>query len=294
MAIVKSFSVGDGDTYFIRHNSDNFSIIDCNLDDDNRSPIVDELVAEAKLKGITRFISTHPDTDHFQGLDYLDDKLGLLNFYCVKNNVQKDPTTNNFERYKKLRDGERCFYVSKGCSRLWMNMSSEERDSAGITICWPDTSNSYFKDALKKAEAGESPNNISLVARYSVGSGASFLWCGDLETEFMENIHGDISLESTSVLFAPHHGRKSGRLPKAWLDDIQPKIIVVGEADSEHLEYYQSHNTLKQNSAGDIVFECVDNKVHIYCSNATYAESFLRNERRPDCTFGYYIGSITV
>ena len=31
MSIIKSFSVGEGDMFYIDHNSDNFSIIDCNL-----------------------------------------------------------------------------------------------------------------------------------------------------------------------------------------------------------------------------------------------------------------------
>ena len=31
MSIVKTFAVGDGDMYYIKHNSDNFSIIDCSL-----------------------------------------------------------------------------------------------------------------------------------------------------------------------------------------------------------------------------------------------------------------------
>ncbi len=29
MSIVKSFSVGDGDMFYIEHNSDSFTIIDC-------------------------------------------------------------------------------------------------------------------------------------------------------------------------------------------------------------------------------------------------------------------------
>jgi hypothetical protein len=29
MSIVKSFSVGDGDMFYIKHNSDNFTTIDC-------------------------------------------------------------------------------------------------------------------------------------------------------------------------------------------------------------------------------------------------------------------------
>ena len=43
MSIVKSFSVGNGDTFYIKHGTRNFSIIDCCLSDDNRKEIVDEI-----------------------------------------------------------------------------------------------------------------------------------------------------------------------------------------------------------------------------------------------------------
>ena len=29
MSIIKSFSVGEGDMFYIQHNSDNFTVIDC-------------------------------------------------------------------------------------------------------------------------------------------------------------------------------------------------------------------------------------------------------------------------
>ena len=31
MSVIKSFSVKNGDMFYIKHDSDNFSIIDCNL-----------------------------------------------------------------------------------------------------------------------------------------------------------------------------------------------------------------------------------------------------------------------
>ena len=71
MSIIKSFSVGDGDMFYIDHNSDNFSIIDCYMDDSNKEEITSELKLKSNNKGITRFISTHPDEDHLQGLKYL-------------------------------------------------------------------------------------------------------------------------------------------------------------------------------------------------------------------------------
>ena len=81
---------------------------------------------------------------------------------------------------------------------------------------------------------------------------------GDLETDFMESISDAFTPEESHILFAPHHGRKSGRVPKAWLNTIDPTIIIVGEAPSSDLNYYDGYDTITQNSAGDIVFECLE------------------------------------
>ena len=85
MSIIKSFSVGEGDMFYIKHGSSNFTIIDCCLDDDNADAIIEEIELERKGKNITRFISTHPDEDHIHGLKYLDSILDIRNFYCVAN-----------------------------------------------------------------------------------------------------------------------------------------------------------------------------------------------------------------
>ena len=94
----------------------------------------------------------------------------------------------------------------------------------------------------------------------------------------MEDIHDDIALRKAAIIFASHHGRKSGMLPQTWLDDLETKVIVVGEAPSEHLEYYKNFDTIKQNSAGDVTFDCDGSKVHVYCSVKGYAEDFLDDE----------------
>ena len=80
MSIIKSFSVRDdngqdGDMFYIKHNSSNFTIIDCCLNCEDRESIISEIIAEKQDKDITRVISTHPDEDHICGLKFLDDKL---------------------------------------------------------------------------------------------------------------------------------------------------------------------------------------------------------------------------
>ena len=294
MSVIKSLSVGNGDMFYIQHNSDNFSIIDCCLPDDRIDELLAEIDAARSGKGILRFISTHPDQDHIDNLVKLDDRLQILNFYVVKNNATKVGETTDFQRYKKLRrDSQKAFYLERDCSRRWMNEKNEERGSAGIHIRWPVPSNDEFKKALKTAEDGGSPNNISPIIRYSLNGGATTTWMGDLETAFMETISADFTPEKSHVLFAPHHGRKSGRVPAAWLKMIAPKVIVVGEAPSSDLTYYAGYNTLTQNSAGDITFECLQGKIHVYVSSENYSVDFLVWEAVSN-TYGYYIGTFYV
>ncbi|OYD82480.1 hypothetical protein [Azospirillum brasilense] len=292
MSVVKSYSVGAGDTFYIKHNSDNFTIIDCDLSQENADRIITELKAVSADKGVSRFICTHPDEDHFGGIHLLDDAMPITNFYVVKNQAIKESETESFIRYCQLRDGDKAYYIYKGCSRKWMNISDEQRDSSGISVLWPDTSNAHFQEALASCDAGEAYNNTSAVIRYSIESGASFLWLGDLETEFMENIFDSINLTKTTIVFAAHHGRESGKIPHSWLEKLDPQIIVIGEAPSRHLNYYTGYKTITQNRAGDITMDCVGNKVHFYVSNENYYHNGLIDEKQT--AYPNYVGSITV
>ena len=58
MSIIKSFSVGNGDMFYINHNSPNLTIIDCCINTTNRERIVNELIQKSSGKEIIRFIST--------------------------------------------------------------------------------------------------------------------------------------------------------------------------------------------------------------------------------------------
>lgn len=294
MAIVKSYSVGNGDMFSIRHNSDNFTQIDCCLCADAADEHIADLKKQSKGKGITRFISTHPDQDHLQGIEQLDAEMPIHNFYVVKNQATKSDETESFKHYCKLRDDPaKAFYISEGVTRKWMNLGDAERGPAGVHILWPNTNNALFKDALGQAAAGDSYNNMSAVIRYSIENGASFMWLGDLETDFMESIVDEIELEKTTVVFASHHGRATGKIPDSWLKKLDPQIIVIGEAPSRHLHYYTGYSKVTQNKAGDITMECIDDKVHIYVSNPDYGlHKDFDDEGKS--TYDNYIGSITV
>ncbi len=276
MSIIKSYSVGNGDMFYIEHNSDNFTIIDCCIGEDKEDTILAEVASLSNSKGITRFISTHPDEDHILGLERLDDRISVVNFYVVKNAATKKDVTDSFERYCALRDSQqKAFYLSKDCSRRWMNQSGEGRDGSGIHILWPDTENKHFKDALILAANGEAFNNLSPIVKYSLNEGVTALWMGDMESDFMELIEEKLALPHVDILFAPHHGRDSGKVSARLLEAMTPKIIVIGEAPSGHLNYYAGYKTITQNTAGDILFDCVEGKCHVFTLNEYEADHLV-------------------
>ncbi len=289
MSTVKSFATGEGDAYYIRHGSDNFSIIDCRIADD-RDDIITEIEEQSADKGITRFISTHPDDDHICGLARLDDALGILNFYVVDNKATKPDYTVDFERYCELRDSSKAFHLYEGCTRRWMNRSDEERKTSGLKVLWPKLDNPDFQNTLTSAEDGGNPNNLSIILQYRMEDGVTMLWFGDLETHFMGTIEDEIELPQADVVFAAHHGRS--RMPTAWINQMDPKIIVLGEAPREYLEYYDGRDHLRQNTAWDITFDNEGGSTHVYVGNPDYEASFLNDKGLSDTTHGYYMGSI--
>ena len=111
-------------------------------------------------------------------------------------------------------------------------------DPSGINVLWPQIDNRHYKEALIDAMEGGCPNNISTILTYSLTGEADIMWMGDLGAGFAGSIRFDVDLAPVHILFAPHHGRDTGRVPESWLDKIMPKLIIVGEAPSEHLHYY--------------------------------------------------------
>ncbi len=291
MSTVKSFSVGNGDMFYIKHGTDNFTIIDSCLDEDNQDRIIEEIKNEKASKTITRFISTHPDEDHLRGLKYLDTELELLNFYCVKNNATKEIESEDFLHYRGLSQSAKVFHLYKGCTRKWMNEATDERGGAGLHILWPLLDSEHHSGELVVVAEGGSPNNISAIIEYKVG-GTNFLWMGDMETDYMNKIEELIDWVEVDVLFAPHHGRDSGKIPESILAKLNPKIVVIGEAPSEHLNYYQNYNTITQNSSGDITFEVENDRIHVYSSEQNYEVDFLHNDSNAPYFIDHYVGTL--
>ncbi len=120
------------------------------------------------------------------------------------------------------------------------------------------------------------------------------MWMGDLESDFQDKIKDEVNWPVIDVLFAPHHGRDSGKVPSCILEKLNPQLIVIGEAPSDHLHYYSNYITITQNSAGDIEFVCNYDCIHIYVSNQKYKLDGLDPLTKAAREGMKYIGSLKI
>lgn len=69
---------------------------------------------------------------------------------------------------------------------------------------------------------------------------------------------------------------------------------MIGEAPSEKINYLSGYNTITQNSAGDIIFDCGIGVVDVYVSNEKYTVNYLKNKYLADKYNGTYIGTLEI
>ena len=308
MSIVKSFSFprGDirGDTYYIKHGSDSFTVIDSYLltsseyaENNRQKEIIDEIVNESSGR-IRRFISTHPDHDHIAGIEELFRRWPTENFYAVSNDIPTDKDDVSLTKYIELKR-EHNYAIEEGIKRKWLNDGDDDHGCSGINFYWPVLTNKTFNGALAKVKKGEEVNNICPVFTYSINKGASYMWMGDLLTSMQEEYYNTCKgkIPQEDILFQQHHGRKSGAVPKDLLDAIDPQIIIIGNAPSEHIDYGDSRMTITQNTAGDLLFDNEGEYIHIYSQNAVDNLPGCLEKRLFRATLlgiPYYCGSLKV
>lgn len=135
---------------------------------------------------------------------------------------------------------------------------------------------SFFADIFILSHAVFLPkflaNNISPAVKYLVGK-FSFLWMGDMETDMQEEFDKKVTNTHKTIVFAPHHGRKSGHIPSSLMDKLTPKLVIVGEAPSDELDYYSEYDTITQNTAGDILFETNGDYLDVFVSESGYTKT---------------------
>ncbi len=106
-------------------------------------------------------------------------------------------------------------------------------------------------------------------------------------------------VSNVDILFAPHHGRNSNRSYE-FLNTVNPKITLLGNASSEHLAYTSYPEIrITNNQAGYVILETSEDSIKIYVKNQEFANDFCNNPKRAwgNASFNpnfkaYFIGQI--
>jgi len=316
MSVVHFLNVLEGDCNIIQHDSGRLTVIDvCNADDgidtegekakkasasrtqmysmtvptgkknygrktypDNPIHYVKSILKETS---VFRFIITHPDMDHLDGIADFFGSFEIINIWDTDNEKEiadfKGGGYNkeDWDFYLKIRDGK------EGNRKTFLAGDSVQYfNEDNIKILSPT------KDLISQAIECDDYNDSSYVLLYTPpknGRGQwKILFAGDSHDKtwdhIIENYNDDVT--NVDILFAPHHGRGSDR-NYDFLEVVQPKVTLFGNASSKHLDYasYPEHR-ITNNQAGYVVLDISPANLKIYVENEEFANDYRNNPKR--------------
>jgi competence protein ComEC len=245
------------------------------LDPDN--PVL-YLKENLDVNDIFRFIITHPDMDHIDGIKDLYSEFNITNTWDTDNEKELDLETSfggynkeDWQFYTELRAGKNgdtkrlTFYDTDNC-KYW-----NEDD---IKILAPT------KELLKSSIESDDYNDSSYVILFTPpkknGGKWKIIFAGDTHdaswNHIIENYPKDV--ENVDVLFAPHHGRDSNR-DYSFLDTLNPKVTLFGNASSEHLAYNKYPKTrITNNQAGYVILDITETEITFKVKHYEFARDY--------------------
>ena len=258
---------------------------------------------ERNFSEIFRFILTHPDMDHMDGLVALFQEFNPVNFWDTDNTEEKVDFSANgrynegdWNLYRSLRDSnpqsnpKRLTLFSGSDGQYYNRNESNQIGGDGLTILAPT------KELVSQANVCEDYNDCSYVLLYR-SCGHRVLFAGDSHDSTWDHILSTQGpdVRDVDVLIAPHHGRDSDR-SYGFLDVVNPALTLFGNARSEHLAYaawsYRNLPMITNNQAGSILVDLEGDRVEIYVTCRAFANghSILPFEN-PEYRSYYYWGA---
>ena len=307
MATIHFLNVKQGGCSIIHHNSGRLSVIDvCNAKPIGApAPTSETLMAEASIGGIRgnfqqkkypinpiaylrnlgateifRYIQTHPDMDHMDGIEALFVEFNPLNFWDTENQKQMSEDSwsnspynrNDWEFYRKLRDTapesepRRLTLLNGATGEFYNNQGGD-----GLHILAPT------RELITSGNNSKDYNDCSYVLLYKT-SNYRIVFGGDSHDRTWDHILAThkSDVESIDLLIAPHHGRSSGR-SYGFLDVLKPRLTFFGNARSEDLAYgawnYRDLPFITNNQANCMVVGAGDNSLDLYVTNESFARA---------------------
>jgi len=328
MGVFHYLNVRDGDCSIIQHPSGHITVIDvCNAKSEEMlKETIKKAFSETSVLGnfrqkdepvnpisylkglgidsIFRFIGTHPDMDHLDGLKALFDEVSPTNFWDTDNDEEKDFTNTKFQKYdeedwnlyKSLRDensksNPKRLVLYSGASGKYYNQDENGSGGGdGLHILAPN------EELIKQAKESGDYNDASYVILYK-SNGGRILLSGDSHDNTWEYLlkNNKAEVKDVDLLIAPHHGRKSNR-SYDFLKIVNPALTFFGNADSKDLAYQawssRSLPVITNNQANCMVVDTNSSPMAVYVTNKKFAETFNPETLYSEEFGAYYIGKI--
>jgi competence protein ComEC len=324
MPRIHFLNVKEGDCSIIQHYSGHVTVIDvCNA---KSIDLIDEMVTKslaAKESGILgnfnqkkypvnplsclkdhdissvfRFILTHPDMDHMDGIKLFFGEFAPTNFWDTDNEEDKEfeegspYDESDWLFYKNLRDRKsetnpkRLALFSGSIGRYYNRNEHGSAGGDGLHVLAPTP------DFVKQANENADYNDCSYVILYKTND-HKIVFGGDSHDKTWEYIlsthYSDV--KDIDLLIAPHHGRKSSRSYE-FLDILKPRLTFFGNARSQDLAYtawnYRNLPFITNNQAGSMVVLTDEKKLSLYVTHKPFAEKINPNTFYSEWLKGYF------
>ena len=332
MATIHFLNVKLGDCSVIKHNSEHVTVIDvCNAKTLNiltEKSIADMAKLERGISGnfqqkkypvnpisylqnhninsIFRYIQTHPDMDHMDGIKTLFDEFSPLNFWDTDNTKEIEGSSwenspyneDDWKFYKNLRDTKpddnpkRLALLAGARAQYWNVGDDGSSGGDGLYILAPT------QELIDSAnETDQDYNDCSYVILYRTGNNR-IIFSGDSHndtwTHILENYKADV--DDIDLLIAPHHGRDSDRSYE-FLDVLKPTLTFFGNASSKDLAYSPWYNRglsiVTNNQANCMVVNANTTPMILYVTHENFARRVNSFTFYDDTFKAWYVGSIT-
>ncbi len=279
MARIHFLNVGDGACSVIEHEDKVVTMIDiC----DGEKTI--EYLKRLSVNYIFRFILTHPDMDHLDGLYELARLFKIYNFWDTKNNKEIDTSKKeqmgrfnpeDWDCYQHLRQSKSkpkaLFYLDGASNKYFSKTDDGDKSDDYLQILSP--TKELLKDAIEKDDF----NISSYVVLYHI-QGFKILFCGDATARTMEHLidrHAS-DIANIDVLVAPHHGRQRDFNDFSYLDLMRPSFVVAQDVDDEFIssDVYSKYKIRKLllSRANDVIIQIQEGKISIAITNKKMAD----------------------
>ncbi len=302
MGVIHFLNVNEGDCILIEHPSHRKTIIDIsngrkvinacegffsgnhNQKSYPENPI--DYLKNRNIHTIFRFILTHPDMDHMDGIKALFSSFEVVNFWDTDNTKIMDDTAewgkynkDDWDFYQDIRKSTTnptVLNLYAGQRGQYFNKEEDgENGGDGLYILAPT------KTLVEEANQTKDYNDCSYVILYRTNN-KKIIFAGDSGKKtwdyILENYEEDV--KDIDLLIAPHHGRKTGG-NESYLNVLRPKLTLFGNAKSKYLDYSSWSNRgltyITNNQANNIIVDISNYKMKIYVSHREFAMKFNSN-----------------